>query len=294
MSPRNRSRIARDLRTGRFWARFLTQLFAALGLLGSCIGITDAIFPGALPPVAWPVVATVCVVSTGWALSQSWPRPIEQRYQQPNTEVHVVVGDLFEQEGNIVVGMSTTFDTETPHVISADSVQGQLLSRVYNGDRQALDAQLATALSTLAPTASFAPADGKPGKQDIYPLGTVAVINQSPRKLYFCVAYSEMQPDCTVLADVDGIWASLNQLWRTANLRGNGDPISIGVIGGGQSRLSQQLPMQDAIRLTVLSYIFASRARPVSRRLSVVVRRDDLEHLDALELQAFLRSLRPS
>lgn len=155
-------------------------------------------FPTALPAAPWPVVVGVVVISTGWALSQSWPRPIEQRYQQPRTEIRVVVGDLFDQEGNVVVGMSTTFDTETPHVISPDSVQGQLLNRVYDGDRQALDAQLAAALSAMRPSGSFSAADAKPGKQSIYPVGTVAVINQSPRKLYFCVAYTEMQADCTV------------------------------------------------------------------------------------------------
>ena len=91
------------------------------------------------------------------------------------------------------------------------------------------------------------------------------MINQSPRKLYFCVAYTEMQANCTVQADINGVWTSLNELWRVADARGNGDPISIGVIGGGQSRLSRHLPLQDAIRLTALSYIFAG-----SSTLSVV------------------------
>jgi hypothetical protein len=75
---------------------------------------------------------------------------------------------------------------------------------------------------------------------------------------------------------------------------GNGDPICIGVIGGGQSRISQQFPAQDSIRLTALSFIFASRAQKVSRQLNVVVREEDVAQLDMLELQAFLRSLRPS
>lgn len=294
MTQASSSGITRDLRTARFWTQIATQLFAALGLLGAVIGITAAVFPAALPPIGWPLAATVVAISASWALFRSWPRPIEQRYQQPRTEIRIVVGDLFDQEGNIVVGMSTSFDTESPHVIAPNSVQGQLLGRVYNGDRQALDAQLAAALAAVRPTGSFTVADAKAGKQEIYPIGTVAVISQSPRKLFFCVAYTEMQSNCTVRADVNGVWISLNELWRVADARGNGDPISIGVIGGGQSRLSQHLPPQDAIRLTVLSYIFASRVRPVSRQLNVVVRNEDLENLDALELQAFLRSLQPS
>ena len=167
MSRSSRAGIARDLRTGRFWTRFATQFFAALGLLGAVIAITGALFPNVLPPLGWQVVLVVIAVPSVWALRRSWPRPIEQRYERPKTEIRVVVGDLFEQEGNIVVGMSTTFDTAIPHVISPDSVQAQLLDRVYNGDVEALDAQLASALATALRTGSFTAADDKRGKQDI-------------------------------------------------------------------------------------------------------------------------------
>jgi hypothetical protein len=286
--------LARDLRSGRFWTRLVTHFFAALGLLSAVIGIVSALFPTLLPPKGNLFVAVVVALSGGWALFRSWPRPVQQSYNQPNIEIRVVVGDLFEQEGNIVIGMSTTFDTSTPHVIASSSVQGQLLTKVYNSDAQALDAALAKALSCSQPSGSFKPGDNKRGKQTTYPLGTVAAINQSPRKLYFCVAYTEMRADCTAHATVDGIWKSLNELWRAADTYGNGDPICIGVIGGGQSRISQQFPAQDSIRLTALSFIFASRAQKVCQQLNIIVREDDVAKLDMLELQAFLRSLRPS
>lgn len=293
MTPRPAS-IARDLKSRRFWTRLITNFFAALGLLGAIVGITSALYPAALPPQGTLFVATIVVVSTGWALFRSWPRPIQQSYQQPNTEIRVVVGDLFAQDGNVVIGMSTTFDIATPHVISPASVQGQLLARVYNNDAQALEVDLASALSSSQPSSAFTAADQKRGKQEIYPLGTVAVINQAPRKLYYCVAYSEMCADCTTRATVDGIWKSLNELWRTADASGNGDPICIGVIGGGQSRLSQHFPAHDSIRLIALSFIFASRAQRASRQLNIVVQGEDLVHIDTLELQSFLRSLQPS
>lgn len=286
--------LTRDLGSGRYWTRLVTHFFAALGLLSAIIGITSALFPTVLPPRGNTFVGVVVVLSTGWALFHSWPRPIQQSYKQPNIEIRVVVGDLFEQEGNIVIGMSTTFDTATPHVIASASVQGQLLTKVYNSDVQALDAALATVLSSSQPRGSFEPGDNKRGKQTIYPLGTVVAINQSPRKLYFCVAYTEMYADCTAHATVDGIWKSLNELWRAADTYGNGDPICIGIIGGGQSRISQQFPAQDSIRLIVLSFIFASRAQKVSQQLNIVVREEDVAKLDMLEIQAFLRSLRPS
>jgi hypothetical protein len=76
--------------------------------------------------------------------------------------------------------------------------------------------------------------------------------------------------------------------------RGNGGTISIPVIGGGQARLSSVLPAQDAIRFTLLSFIFASRHSKVCDELRIVVRPDDYRKLDRLELQSFLSSLRSS
>ncbi len=62
--------------------------------------------------------------------------------------------------------------------------------------------------------------------------------------------------------------------------------------GHGQARLSSVLPAQDAIRFTLLSFMFASRNSKVCDELRIVVRSDDYRKLDGLELQSFLSSLR--
>ncbi|MFU0243528.1 macro domain-containing protein, partial [Streptomyces scabiei] len=54
----------------------------------------------------------------------------------------VVRGDLFDQEdANLVVGFTDTFDTATEQdlVISRESVQGQLVERLFGGERKQLD-----------------------------------------------------------------------------------------------------------------------------------------------------------
>jgi len=286
--------ITRDLTKKRFWARFITHILAAIGLCGVGAGITSALFPQALPPISAPVVVAIAVVSFLYALHRSWPRPVQQSYKAPNTEIHIIEGDLFEQEGNAVIGMTTTFDTEIPHVIHEKSVQAQLLTKVYRNDRKALDSALDTALASCTPVSTFKPDDKKPGKQIAYPIGTVAPVEHSVRRFYFCVAYSEMNERNEAHGSVDGIWRSLNSLWKEVRARGNGDPVSIGVIGGGQARISQYFPAQDSIRFIALSYMFASRQEKVASRLNIVVRPQDVRDLDMLELQAFLKSLRPS
>ncbi|ASX03433.1 macro domain-containing protein [Mycobacterium intracellulare] len=66
------------------------------------------------------------------------------------------------------------------------------------------------------------------------------------------------------------------------------------VVGGGMSRMSSIVPTQDSLRFTILSFMFASRRQRVCEELRIVLRPEDYDKLDRLELQAFLTSLKPS
>lgn len=286
--------ITRDFKKRRFWIRLLTQTLSSFGFLAAVAGVVSALFPKALPPVAVLLIVIAAVVSVVYGLIRSWPRPVQQSYGSPNTEIRIVEGDLFEQDGNVVVGMCDTFDTQIPHIIDEKGVQAQLLTRVYRSDLQALDQALEVALQGCEVSHKFESDDHKQGKQVAYTIGTVVTIEPSVRKLYFCLAYSKMNRRNEAHSSVDGVWRSLNNLWDEVRARGNGDPVSMPIIGGGQARISQYLPAQDSVRFIILSYMFASRKEKVADRLSIVVRPSDVRKLDMLELQAFLKSLRPS
>lgn len=83
-------------------------------------------------------------------------------------------------------------------------------------------------------------------------------------------------------------------LWDAVCAHGNGNAVAMPAIGGGQSRLSHTLGPAEAIRLQVLSFWLASRERPLSQELVIVVQPQVWDQLDRRELQAFLTSLKPS
>ncbi|OLF07478.1 hypothetical protein BLA60_26465 [Actinophytocola xinjiangensis] len=250
--------------------------------------------PGSLAPIGRMLLVVVSVASIAYGLLRAWPKQVNQSYDSPSTEIRVIEGGLFKQDGHIVVGMTDTFDTSIPHIIDEHSVQAQLLTSVYHSDLARLDNELNAALAENPTIEPFTPTDQKPGKQVRYKLGTVAVLEPAIRKLYFCVAYTKMNHRNEARGTIDGIWCSLNNLWSEVRARSNGEPVSIGVIGGGQARISQHLPPLDAIRLTAMSFMFASREERVTSRLNIVVRQQVARELDMLELQAFLKSLRRS
>jgi hypothetical protein len=188
-----------------------------------------------------------------------------------------------------MIGMCDTFDTAIPNIISRQSVQGQFLERVFDGDVVALDGRLDEALRGISPVESVK----KEGKTRRFPLGPVAVLNDHTRR-FFCVAYTTMNEQNEARGTPAGIWNSLDSLWHAVSQHANGGTLAVPVIGGGQARVAQVLPAQDSIRLIALSFLLASRAEKVCDELAIVVRPREFRKLDRLELQAFLRSLRPS
>lgn len=236
-------------------------------------------------PVLWSVVAASLILGLIW----SWPRPITQDYSAPKTKITIVKGDILTQKTHLVIGTNDTFDTETPNIISRNSLQGQALQVLYGGDLKEIDTQFALALAGK-PTVGTIP---KAGKQTQYGVGTIATVKQAARLIFF-LAYCEMDVHNNAHSTPDKVWKSLLLLWAEVSKRGNGGTVSVPVIGGGQARLSSILPAQDAIRFTLLSFMFASRGEKVCDELRIIVRPEDYNKLDRLELQSFLSSLRSS
>ncbi|MFS2137781.1 macro domain-containing protein [Duganella sp. Dugasp56] len=280
--------IINDLKTSRFWRHFLVKAFAVAGGLSGLIQFNNAVFPS----TAWTgnnVLWTVIAISFVVGILLAWPRPIMAEYSSPKTKITIVKGDLLEEKGHIVIGASDTFDTEPPNIIARQSLQGQVLDRLYGGNLALLDQHIDEALRGYQSIGSIQ----KAGKNTKYNIGTVAVVTNGPRKLFFS-AYSEMNDLNESRATPDTVWKSLQALWSSVSVHGNGTTISIPVIGGGQARLSSVMPAQDSIRFIALSFMMASRRERICDELRIIVRSDDYQKLDRLEIQSFISSLRPS
>lgn len=281
--------FTRDLRNKRFWRGLATHGLAALGVLSAALGLFDLFSPDTLGKLDLPgilIVPAVALVYAGW---RSWPYPVEQHYATPDTKVRLVTGDLFEQDTNLVIGMADTFDIETPHIIATGSVQGQFLDRAYQHDVSNLRQDLQAALATKQVIDTVS----KDGNTDRYQLGTVATINHQ-RKHYFCVAYTSLDEHNNASSTMGVLWEAMDKLWDEVRIRSNGEAVSAPIIGLGQSGMSTVLPIQDAIRFLILSFMFASRKQRVCEELRIVVRPQDEKRIDMLEIQDFLASLRKS
>jgi hypothetical protein len=281
--------ILQDFQTWRFWRHFLVRSFACLGGLSTVLQTSNVINPTITIFQGIPVLLAVVGLSLLGGLVWSWPRPITQDYNAPKTKITIVKGNIFDEKSHLVIGTNDTFDTETPNIISLNSLQGQALQVLYGSDLRDLDSQFAAALTGRTIIGTIA----KAGKCDRYGIGTIVTLKQAARLVFF-LAYTEMDANNNAYSNPDSIWKSLLALWEEVSQKANGGAVSMPVIGGGLARLSNILPAQDAIRLTLLSFMSASRGKKICDELRIVVRPSDYERLDRLELQAFLSSLRSS
>ena len=81
------------------------------------------------------------------AFIQRFPRmSVRRALSSPDSEIEIKIGNLFDQQGYLVIGLNDVFDTELGEVIKPSSVQGQFLQEVYGSDRLKLDTDIATAL----------------------------------------------------------------------------------------------------------------------------------------------------
>jgi hypothetical protein len=283
--------IEQVLVTRRGRSLFALSVLSAFGLVSALIGFLAAVFDAFpdRPMVIAGVALGACVV---WGLGRTYPRArLEHEFSQPEMVVRVIVGDLFDQDTHLVIGFSDTFDTSThgDRVISKASAQGQLVDRYYDGDAGRLDRVLRSALGDVAPLTTESRTEKRRGKLQRYPMGTVAVLGDHPR-LIFAVAVSRMGNDLIAHSSVDDLWHSLGQVWEAVRGRGQRSAVSIPLVGSGLSRVDA-LDRNNLARMILLSFVAHSRQALVARELRIVIHPDDVERIDMIAVNAFLRTL---
>lgn len=240
----------------------------------------------------WAVLLIMICGSLVFGILKSWPQhEVRRNFRHLDIKITVRVGDIFDQHTHMVIGVTDVFDTDTAEnvVINSASMQGQFLNRIY-GDRQAqLDQDISAALSGVS--VEFAePATAKPlGKRNRYPIGTVAVLG-TPERRYFLAAYSRMQNNLISVSNLDCIWHSLGSVWEAVYVYGQRKAVAIPVIGSDLAR-GVHINHENLVKLIVLSFVERSRRGILCKELVVVVHPKDLQDINMLEVEAFIRRL---
>jgi len=217
------------------------------------------------------------------------------RHRIPGLPVDVVVvrGDLFDQQdANLVVGFADTFDTSTDHdvVISRESLQGQLVARLFDGRRRLLDEQLRLGLRTVTPVDTESVRDKPRGRRTRYPIGTTVAVPDGNRRV-FATAYSRLGNDLVARSSPEDLRRSMDSLWTAVALHGLFKPVAVPLIGSGLARVVE-LDRAALAALIIDAFVRACGSLPaVSPELRIVIRPEELARTDLSAVEKHLREL---
>lgn len=203
-----------------------------------------------------------------------------------NLNISVSTSDILNQNGSIIIGVCDTFDTELGDIISPESLQGQFTTRIFNSNVKELDGLINKSLEenkcSFDTTKSF-------GKQQRYPMGTIACIKYNNNK-YFLTAFSRMKSDeMRVKTDIDTLWDSLVGCWRTIRNKGDHKNIHVPLICSKYGRTG--LPSNLIIQLIIISFVLSSRIECISDSLTIHIHKNNSKNIDFESIAMWLNQL---
>jgi hypothetical protein len=235
----------------------------------------------------WIGYLWLAIIAMVFAFIQRFPRrSVCRTLSSPDSEIEIKIGDLFEQQGHLVIGLNDVFDTELGEIIKPSSVQGQFLTKTYSSDRLKLDADIENALQVYNYPRNEE-VNKKLGKTWRYPIGTTITLGSHDNR-YFLTAYGYMGNDMKVESNSDYIWQSLSKLWQEVRLKGHSIDVSIPIIGADLARTNH--PRMALAKLIITSFVIASKEKFITRKLTVMIHPKDIESVDFYELEEFLTS----
>jgi len=184
--------------------------------------------------------------------------PISNR----DCRIEVVLGDIFKQEGSMIVGSNTIFEVD-PNIISPKSIQGQFCERYYK-DTTALKNIIKTQYSNL-------PVE----------FGTTIKVKGTGKTGYFC-AIAELNQSNVAKSNFENLQKSLGVLWEYISSNSEKETINTPIIGSGFSRISEK--REVIVKEIVRSFIAGITDHCFSDCFRIVIHPKDIkEHTFNLE-----------
>lgn len=205
-------------------------------------------------------------------------RPVISLYSQGGTIIDVLHADILElktEKANIVIPVNTSFETEIEAkigddiipLVSENTIHGQWITFMKKRGIKILDVdnQIKNSLRRNN-ILKCKVRDTVVGKQDIYPIASVASISVEGNK-YYLLALSEFDEKNKAQSDISHIIKSINTVIDFYDAEGQGFDMYIPLVGSGRSRAG--LSLQESYDL--IKEILLKRKKDIFGRVHIVI-----------------------
>jgi hypothetical protein len=112
------------------------------------------------------------------------------KLRNTNAIINIKFGDIFNENGNIAIAVNEYFDSEIGSPVSPESIHGHFIKSVLGNRQELFDSAVYKSLKGISSTYHMR----NFGKQEIYPIGTTAVLEFGEKKyLLFALAKTNEQ-----------------------------------------------------------------------------------------------------
>jgi hypothetical protein len=277
--------LARSLQLGlrRRWLFAGGRALAAVGAIWTVCEPLAAVFPSfaRLLQAQASVFVTILVLSAAAAFLSAINERSRVKFRLPNTNTVLAVefGDLFEEDGDLLVAVNESFDSKLGQIVSPSSVHGGFITKFYNADSDRFADEAAQQLGGFA----YEDVAREWGPSRKYPIGTTIVLRQGNRNAYLFAFTVTDSATAKASATVPILWNSLSTALREVHNRGNGRDLALPLIGNGRSGLD--IAPQHLLRLLVLIIVQTSKIYPLPANVKIVAPLACFEALDLREIR---------
>lgn len=269
------------------WSKVINKDLWLLGTIWLIISIIQFFFQNSNPiPQTPSVFWIVFVISSLLAiLSTIPPLNFVDRIQGKDITIRILIGDIFNQNGDIVVNTNSTFDTTFKNdFISPHSIQGQLTEREYD-KVEYLDQEIATQLKTIKPVKKHTRSGSKQNK---YEIGTIIKLKHSSGFRSYWVAMADVNEYGKPNGKFENLQICLESLWHYIGEKGHMTRLIIPVLGSGKTGINES--RFTILKEIIFSFVAYAKEQKITEELVICIHPSDLksEKLDIYELKKYL------
>lgn len=278
----------RFLLSGDYWQRSIQKIINSflviLGIIWLGIEIVNYFFKDMVPVRAqlfWFILAVSLVVSLLFNLQKL---KFDYSIKNKDIKIKLVIGDIFKQNGDIILATNTTFDTTLMNgFISNNSIQGQLATNYYLKIEH-LDQELEECLERCKVSEIL---NRSASKNNRYPIGTTVKLIHSNFKSYW-VALSDVNENGKPASDFQNLQIALESLWEFMLDNGHMERLVIPIFGSGKSAINES--REKILKEIIYSFVTFSNEKKITEELVVCIYPKDFidKNINLMEINKFL------
>lgn len=255
--------ILRRIAIKHFPIHFMTAA-GCLWTLSQILMAFSILSPGGFIQLWWLFL----IISITYSTIRVWPRKrFSYLISGRDISVELVIGNIFDEEGPVVVGSTVTFETSREK-ISGNSIQGQFTHKYCRNEQDVAD-QVKNSIG-----------------HGPHPIGTTTAIESNKRTGYFC-AIARFNDSGVASGALDDLTEALPALWNYIATNAPKETINVPILGSGFARVPAK--REELFEMIVQSFVAATSESSLCDGIRIVVRQEDLRHFNIDEMREFLK-----